>query len=255
VEEEIEMFDPQLKEKPKPIIVSQIREKNFTLEILKPKFKFRPPENFSLKHLLTDEKNRELLKKLHQKFSFWDNIENLFQRQEFTITELNKIETKELEEELEASQQKGGLTEIRNKLTKSIIGNFCVQPILQELEAAEQICQLVVKESNLEIVASNLRLVSYQLNKLIQDFAKTKLDKDTEKSIWEREGYQVYPKIFADNHGTFKEISLDYNEKFTEKTKQTGYELQKSLYTCDSFQSGIERKFAVLIDKSKKVKK
>lgn len=123
------------------------------------------------------------LKNFHQKFSSWDNIENLFQRQEFTITELNKIETKELEEELTASQQKGELTEIRNKLTKSIIGNFCVQPTLSELEAAEQISQLVVKENNLEIVASNLRLVAYQLNKIIQEFAKTKLDKDTERSI------------------------------------------------------------------------
>ena len=255
VEEEIEMFDPQSKAKPKPVFVSQNSRKNFTLQLLKPSFKFKPPENFSLKHLLTDEKNRELLKNFHQKFSSWDNIENLFQRQEFTITELNKIEAKELEEELTASQQKGELTEIRNKLTKSIIGNFCVQPTLSELEAAEQICQLVVKENNLEIVASNLRLVAYQLNKIIQDFAKTKLDKDTEKSIWKSEGYQMYPKVFADNHGTFKEISSDYNEKFTEKTKQTGYEFQKSLYTYDSFQSGIELKFAVLIDKSKKIKK
>nr|CAG8493130.1 5792_t:CDS:10 [Entrophospora candida] len=111
-----------------------------------------------------------------------DNIENLFQRHEFTATE-NKIETQEIEEELVASQQKGELNEIRKKLTQSIYGNFCVQPILPELETAQQIASLVVKEDNLEIVASNLRLVAYQINKIIQEFAKTKLDKDTEKSI------------------------------------------------------------------------
>jgi len=68
-------------------------------------------------------------------------------------------------------------------LTKSIIGNFCVQPTLQELEPAQQICRLIVKENNLDIVASNFTLVAYQLNKLIQEFAKTKLDKNTEKSV------------------------------------------------------------------------
>ncbi|KLL02852.1 MAG: type III restriction endonuclease [Mycoplasmataceae bacterium CE_OT135] len=253
--ESIEVIEPQSGEDPKPVLVSQIREKNFTLEILKPKFKFRPPENFSLKSLLADKESQQLLQNLRQKFSSWDDIENFLQRQEFTVTDLNKIETQELEEELMASQQKGELTEIRNKLTKSIIGNFCVQPTLSELKAAEQICQLVVKENNLDIVASNLSLVAYQLNKLIQEFAKTKLDKDTEKSIWEKEGYQVYSKIFAENHGTFGEISSNHNEKFNEQSKQIGYKFQKSLYTYDSFQSGIERKFAVLIDKSKKIKK
>ena len=210
VEESIEFIDSQSREEPKPVFISQIREKDFALQLLRPKFKFKPSENFSLKSLLADKENQQLLQKLHQRFSSWDNIENILQRQEFTVTELNKIETQEIEEELAASQQKGELTEIRNKLTKSIIGNFCVQPTLQELEAAQQICCLIVKENNLDIVASNLRLVAYQLNKLIQEFAKTKLDKDTEKSIWEREGYQIYSKIFADNHGTFKEISFNY---------------------------------------------
>nr|CAG8493109.1 5791_t:CDS:2 [Entrophospora candida] len=53
-----------------------------------------------------------------------------------------------------------------------------------------------------------------------------------------------------DNHGTFKQVSSDYNEKFSEQTKQVGYQFQKSLYAYDSFQSSIERKFAVLIDKN-----
>jgi len=69
VEGGIEFFDSQSREEPKPVFISQIREKNFTLQILKPKFKFRPPENFSLKSLLADKENQQLLQKFHQKFS------------------------------------------------------------------------------------------------------------------------------------------------------------------------------------------
>src|SRR5204862_506313 len=87
----IEFIDPQSREEPKPVFISQIQEKDFALQLLRPKFKFKPPENFSLKSLLADKENQQLLQKLRQRFSSWDNIENILQRQEFTVTELNKI--------------------------------------------------------------------------------------------------------------------------------------------------------------------
>jgi hypothetical protein len=64
---------------------------------------------------------------------------------------------------------------------------------------------------------------------------------------------EVIEKSFGYARPSCETIAKNLEEEFIKRTK--GYQFNKSLYNCDTFDSSIEFQFACLIDKTKEVKK
>jgi len=86
-----------------------------------------------------------------------------------------------------------------------------------------------------------------QLAKLIQNIFK-------ELHVGENQPEQeVIEKYFDYSRPSCEVIAKNLEEEFVKRTK--GYQFTKSLYTYDTFDSGIEFQFACLINRTKEVEK
>jgi len=105
-----------------------------------------------------------------------------------------------------------------------------------------------LQASNLEIVSQYWEAAGEQLARLIQTIFK-------ELHVSENQPEQeVIEKSFGYSRNLKCEVvAKNLEEEFIKKTK--GYQFSKSLYSYDTFDSGIEFQFACLIDKTKEVKK